>query len=146
MHRHPVALLLLMLVLTACDGLSVESGGPQLPNTCLVTPDEPHKSVTSRENEIVGKGWFICSVALQDATLDVQLERRSGDGWDLVARLDKEFTTVPVRRKGLLPVPTACKNGTFRTAARLASHDTQGVYNQSHWYYSKQRTDPCGRL
>ena len=142
---RPVAPLLLVLLLSACEGLSVENGGPHLDKTCVVKADEPHRSTTSRRQEIVGKGWFTCSVPLQDGTLVVELQRRSGDGWETVEVRDQEVKPVPLRKKSLLPVPTPCTDGTFRTATRLSAHDVNGAFAQSPWYYSKSRIDPCGK-
>ena len=142
---RPVALLLLVFFLAGCEGLSVENGGPRLDNTCLVKADEPHRSTTSRHQEIVGKGWFTCSVPLQDGTLVVELQRRSGGDWEPAEMRDLEVKPVPARKKSLLPVPTPCTDGTFRTAARLSAHDANGAFAQSPWYYSRSRTDPCGK-
>ena len=140
---RPVALLLLVLLPTACDGLSAENSGPRIPDTCVVKADEPHKSTTSRFEEIVGKGWFNCSMALQDAELEVEVHRRSGGDWQVYARTDRDWQSPTVRKKYLLSAPGPCSTGTFRTAARLSIHDRDGVYSRSQWYFSKVRSDPC---
>ena len=145
---RPVALLLLVLLLSACDGLSVDEGGPQTPNTCVIKADEPHLSSTARRrgyDSMIVKDWFICSTALQDGTLELEVQRRIGDDWELFsARPPQTFEPVPVRIRKESVHEVSCAEGTFRTRTRLSTHDQDGTPRESQWFFSRLRTDPCG--
>ena len=144
---RPVALLLLVLLPTACDGLSVESDGPQLPNTCVPTADRPHKSKTAAikgYDSIVVKAWFNCSVALQDATLTAEIQRREGATWTYVDSNPEDFRPVQRRHKYESIIEISCVEGSYRGRTRMSAHDSAGTLRESSWYASDVVTDPCG--
>lgn len=121
----------------------------RIPNTCLVKADEPHLSTTARRNgyrSMVAKGWFICSVPLKDATIEFEMQRRSGDQWELLsARVPLTFGAVPVNKKREAAHEVGCDVGAYRARTRVTSHDAQGVFTESPWVHGRERTDPCGK-
>jgi len=121
------------------------------PQACLVVADNPHKSSTAERKgqlQIIGKGWFKCSAGPpRDVTVYVQVQQKTGAGWNKIANNSQPFTRVVVGRKSD-PVPAVvlgCPSGTFRTAAKITGHDDNGTYLESDWSYSATEVDPCAK-
>lgn len=95
---------------------------------------------------MVAKGWFTCSVPLQDATVELEIQRLSGDQWELLsARAPLTFGAVPVNKKREAAHEVGCDVGTYRARTRVTAHDAEGVLKESTWVHGGQRTDPCGK-
>lgn len=148
MRTRSVALLLLVAFLPACDGFDVESGGPRIPNTCVVKADEPHLSSTARRKgyrSMVAKAWFSCSTPLRDATLNLEIQERQGGGWiDVDRARPLDVRSVKLKKKYESALEIACARGTFRARAQLSGHGEDGTPAKSAWLVSRARTDPCG--
>lgn len=83
MRTRPGAMSLLVALLPACENVSLDPAGPSIPDSCIVKADNPHQSEPSRRvgrRTIIGKGWFRCSTALQDAEIRVEVQVARADG------------------------------------------------------------------
>jgi hypothetical protein len=149
-RRHVAALL---AVIFACGGPVSGGGGPAPeppPQACLIVADNPHRSSTADRKglppQLIGKGWFKCSAGPpQDITVYVQVQQKSGAGWNKVANNSQVFHRPAVGKRSdeVVAVALGCPSGTFRTAAKGTGHDQNGDYKESDWSYSATVVDPC---